>query len=161
MLLYIIGFSGAGKSTLARKLSVSWKIPAWDTDDLFCAKQGQSISDYVTKNGWLSFREKESEILRGTGEYDAGSLSSVYSYSGLIACGGGVVEMTENRDFLRSKSVLWLAPAWDVLLHRIHQSPADFCKDKSDAELWASYRYRLPLYRDCLRIKFPDKSTCG
>ncbi|HCM15860.1 MAG: shikimate kinase [Candidatus Cloacimonadales bacterium] len=150
MLLYIIGFSGAGKSTLVRQLSVSWHIPAWDTDQLFTEETGLSIAEYIKEYGWTSFREKESEILTGTPMLDTGS-PSICGYSGLIACGGGVVESVANRDFLRTRPVLWLAPIWNSLIASIHRSPSDFCKDKSDEDLWAEYRRRLPLYRDCLQ----------
>ena len=151
MLLYIIGFTGAGKSTLAKQLASSWGISAYDTDEMFCQKYRTSISAYVTKYGWPAFRERESKILLGTRDLKPGFPALGTGFEGIVACGGGIVELTQNRDFLRTRQILWLAPPWENLMQQIRMHGSAFAQGKSEAELYQEYARRLPLYRDCLR----------
>jgi shikimate kinase len=151
MLLYIIGFSGAGKSTLAQSLAQEWSIPALDTDLLFCQKHQTDIAEYVKQQGWQAFRQQETEILLGTRDFAPGFPSSYPGYRAIVACGGGIVEAPENRDFLLARRVLWLAPPWQTLFERISKQSSAFAAGKSEAELYQAYLRRLPLYRECLR----------
>lgn len=151
MLLYIIGFSRAGKSRLAQNLASSWQISAYDTDLVFCQEERTSIAEYVKENGWNAFRKRESEILMGSPSLELDSPSSnSTTCSGVVACGGGIVELAQNRDFLRSQRVLWLAPPLELLLSRIKLAPSAYFQGKSEAEIITEYHRRLPLYRDCL-----------
>lgn len=160
MKLYIIGFSGAGKSTLAQALAQNWQIDYIDIDTLCEQACGLSIADYVRQYGWESFRKLESRILHDTQkrstslEYAADGSEIHFKvhprYRGIVACGGGIVEVKRNRDFLKAQGLIWLNPPWKTILSRIKQNPSYFCNGKSDAELYQAYRRRCTLYKEIL-----------
>ncbi len=161
MLLYIIGFTRAGKSTFARKLAQGWRIPYWDTDEIFVNQEEQSIAEYTNKYGWNAFRERESEILVGIRSHSFGSrLLSQQGFRGVLACGGGIVESSQNRDLLKQERVLWLSPSWETLYRRIRETPSAITQGMSEPELWQLYQRRLPLYRECINgLVTPDSDS--
>lgn len=135
---------------MAQYLASSWQIPAYDTDLIFCEEASTSIAEYVKEHGWNAFRKRENEILMGSPSLEPDSPSSYSTCSGVVACGGGIVELALNREFLRSQRVLWLAPPLELLLYRISLAPSAYFQGKSEAEIITEYHRRLPLYRDCL-----------
>jgi shikimate kinase len=145
MLLYIIGFSRSGKSTLATQLAQSLSLPVFDTDAMIEQKCGQSIADIVESKGWDAFRRMEHEIL-----LELGTEMSPLSWSGLVACGGGIVELEANRDFLAKQGLIWLHQSWELLWPRLQASPSAICRGKSEAELKALYHHRNILYKDIM-----------
>jgi len=157
MQLYIIGFSGSGKSTLARQLASDLHIEALDTDDLIETEAGCSIAELVQTKGWDAFRELESKILLSMGTH-----MSPYSFSldgeangenrddTIIACGGGIVELAANRDYLKSKQVLWLNPPWQLISDRLQRCPSAICTGRSMQELNLLYHQRYPLYKEVM-----------
>lgn len=91
----LIGMPGSGKTTVAARLSELTGRPVLDTDELICAKTGLSIPEIFAGYGEAHFRSLETAVLR-----------EVTKESGkIIATGGGVVTVPENRDLLRQNGV--------------------------------------------------------
>lgn len=65
-----------------------------DADSVFKTVTSQSVAEFVRANGWPAFRAKESSILR--------SILNRYPRDAVISCGGGIVESSEAREFLRA-----------------------------------------------------------
>ncbi|MBQ3403798.1 MAG: shikimate kinase, partial [Oscillospiraceae bacterium] len=93
--IVLIGMPGCGKTTVARELSKRTDRPIYDTDDMIVEKAGMSIPEIFKSRGEAGFRALETEILR-----------KISAESGLIlATGGGVVTVPENRPLIRQNSV--------------------------------------------------------
>lgn len=155
MFLYIIGFSRAGKSTLAQSLAQSWNVPAYDTDRLIELECGQSIAEYVAAKGWDAFRTLESAILLKLGaDLSPVSISSP-AITAVVACGGGIVELAINREYLKLKRLVWLNPGWQIIYPRLKIQPSALSLDKSESELRQLYAQRYTLYKELI---FPWKN---
>lgn len=87
---YLIGMPGCGKSTVGRELALKLGRTFIDADDFFEELNGQTPADIIGTFGEQSFRRKESEVLQSI----TGSSHSV------VALGGGVVTVPENRAIL-------------------------------------------------------------
>lgn len=145
MLLYIIGFSRSGKSTLAKLLGLGKALPVYDTDQIIEQKCGASVAEIVDTQGWDAFRTIESEIL-----LELGTIQSPLSLSGFVACGGGIVELAANREYLARQRLLWLHQSWELLWSRLQMNPSAICFGKSESELKALYKHRNRLYKELI-----------
>jgi len=94
--IFLIGFRGSGKSALGKGAAEILNLKFIDLDEVFCEKFGE-ISEFVANNGWQEFREREAEILQ-----------NFAGFSGIIATGGGIVELAANREFLQNQSTIFL-----------------------------------------------------
>lgn len=93
--IILIGMPGCGKTTTAGYLAKLTGRDVVDTDDLVRERAGMNIPDFIGLHGEHSFRRLESEVLR-----------DVSKQSGkIIATGGGVVTIPENRPLIRQNSV--------------------------------------------------------
>lgn len=102
----LIGMPGAGKSFMGRRIANVHQLPFVDTDLLFKHRFGKSPEDYINEFGEDRFRVMESSI------YEEVSKES----GQVIACGGGVVEVPENLEYLRQNGVvIWVKRALDKL----------------------------------------------
>jgi shikimate dehydrogenase len=91
----LIGMPGCGKTTVAARLSELTGRPVFDTDELVYTRAGMPIPEIFEKFGEAGFRRLETEVLR-----------EVTKESGkIIATGGGVVTVPENRALLRQNGV--------------------------------------------------------
>lgn len=82
MNIALIAPRGAGKSKLSRKLSKKTGRLYLSTDQLVCYEAGgKTIKEIVETEGWLSFRNREYEILK--------KLTSMNHI--IIDCGGGIL----------------------------------------------------------------------
>ena len=149
----LVGMRGVGKSSIAHALCRAWG-PRWsmvDTDELLCERLGvDTCSQAVEALGWDEFRAVESVALADglaraqAVQRDASSLE----WRGLVlATGGGVVELPENRAALsRAAStmpVVWLQPTAGAHASDGHARPA-----YAGAESYAAVAARrAPLYR--------------
>jgi len=128
--IVLIGMPGSGKTTVGRILAVRTGRPFLDTDDLAADRAGIPVPDFLRQNGEPAFRRLESEILA-----DAASGSGR-----VLATGGGIVTVPENRKLLRRNSIA-------VFLDR---PPADLPTAgrplSQSRGVDALYRERLPLY---------------
>lgn len=92
--MYLIGFMGSGKSTCARKLGRDLGLPALDLDVYIKRQEGMSPKDIIQRFGEKHFRELEHKALM--------KVSKLSPH--IIACGGGIVELEENRAFLENEA---------------------------------------------------------
>lgn len=110
MILSLIGMPGSGKSTIGFHLAGTSGLPFYDTDKVFESSVGMTVSEYFQKFGETSFRKVESEILK--------EMSKIGS--GILATGGGVILVEENRLILRkSTNVVYLKCAPYQLYQRL------------------------------------------
>lgn len=93
--IYITGYMGAGKTTIGRVLSERLHIPVVDTDQKIEEKQGKLIRDIFAEEGENTFRQYESEMLR-----------SLPTSNLIITTGGGIVERTENRQWMKENGTV-------------------------------------------------------
>ena len=94
--IVLIGMPGAGKTTTGKRLARLLGRPFVDIDDEIALRCGQTAAQIIEQRGEDAFRKVETEV---TGD--------VCSRSGLVvACGGGVVTRSCNRDLLRQNGVV-------------------------------------------------------
>ncbi|MFA5561942.1 MAG: shikimate kinase [Eubacteriales bacterium] len=131
MNIVLIGMPGCGKSTTARYLSALTGRPMADTDTLVAEAAGMSIPALFERYGEAHFRALETDVLRRVSK-ESGQI---------IATGGGVVTVPENRDLIHQNSLC-------IFLERDKEQLA-----VADRPLSARvgidrlYEARLPLYR--------------
>ncbi|KAJ7287303.1 shikimate kinase-domain-containing protein, partial [Mycena rebaudengoi] len=92
--IVLIGMRGVGKTTLATLAAraLGWEL--MDTDTVFEQQHRTSIAQFVDSRGWDAFRRTESNILH--------DLLQTHLTGKVIACGGGVVELEQNRSLLQA-----------------------------------------------------------
>ncbi|MBW1976155.1 MAG: shikimate kinase [Deltaproteobacteria bacterium] len=113
--LALIGYRCTGKSTVGRLLASLLSYRFVDMDEVLADRTGTSIDSLVRKHGWLFFRNMESELLR-----ELSSLPRI-----VVATGGGIVELEENRRILKKKFfVVWLEASPEVIKKRLINDPA-------------------------------------
>lgn len=94
--IILIGMPGCGKSTVARYLGERTGRAVVDIDREIVKVIGMDIPSYFAQFGEGAFRTVETQVLR-----------AACAESGkIIATGGGVVTMPENRDLLRQNGVV-------------------------------------------------------
>ncbi|SFN07362.1 shikimate kinase [Thermodesulforhabdus norvegica] len=95
----LVGYRATGKTTLGALVArrINWSFV--DMDEMLTGRFGMSISSWVSKHGWDSFRKQESALLQ--------ELSQKRNL--VVATGGGIVEDPKNRTLLRNAFfVFWL-----------------------------------------------------
>lgn len=90
--IILVGYMGCGKSTIGIKLSYRLQQPFLDTDKMIENKQDKTISDIFAQLGEESFRQMETDTIRGL-------LDEKRWY--VIATGGGLCMREENRKILK------------------------------------------------------------
>lgn len=96
--IYLIGPRASGKTTLGQRLAQRLNRPFVDLDARFVEVRGETIAALVEREGWDAFRQAEAAILAETA-----------AQKGLVvATGGGVVLLPENRARLAKGLVLYL-----------------------------------------------------
>ncbi len=139
--VFLIGPRGSGKSSVARLLAARLSLPARDTDILAEQAAGMSVADFVAAKGWPAFRELERAAL-----LEAAALG------GVIATGGGIVLLPENRAFMREQGrVFYLRAPLRVLSARLARTPRPDLRPAlttldPEVELAAVLAERAPLY---------------
>ena len=142
--LYLIGYRGTGKSTVARVVAARLGRPWCDADQLLEQTHGKSIRQIFADEGEAGFRAKEAAILQG--------LST--RTTSVIATGGGVVLLPENRALLKQGHVVWLQAAPEAIWRRL-QADAATAERRPNlaqggmAEIEQLLTQREPFYREC------------
>lgn len=144
----LIGLRGSGKTSLGKRLAKELGFSFADTDEIIQNRLNQTVSAYVSENGWEAFRDREEEILLEMPENNA-----------IISCGGGIVLRERNRELLkRSFFTVFLDIPVPELVRRLQkdtkpeQRPA--FTDKSLAEeMQELYDKRIALYLEACSFR--------
>lgn len=140
--LFLVGPRACGKTTLARELALRLGWQAADTDQWLLERTGASVADLVRAEGWEGFRRREAAALR-----------AVARARTVVATGGGMVLLPENRVFMRETGlVLYLEAPAAVLCERLRRAPEAAQRPSLTGqglleEVAAVVRERAPLYR--------------
>ena len=111
--IVLVGPMGCGKTTVGRKLSRKLNQDFFDTDHEIINKTGVSIDHIFDIEGEEGFRRRESEVLE--------SLCDMNNI--VIATGGGVVLLPQNRLVLKNTGVvIYLSSSVEQLLRRTAKS---------------------------------------
>lgn len=143
MPLFLIGPRGCGKTTLARELALylGWKMI--DTDQSIREQSGLTVAELVEKEGWAGFRRREAAALR-----------AATAPGTVIATGGGMVLLPENRKFLHTAGrVFYLEASVHTLCERLRRSPEKAQRPSLTGqglveETAEVLRERVPLYKE-------------
>lgn len=110
--LFLLGMMGSGKSTLGKALAQFLDMPFIDMDRQIENRTDKSIVQIFREEGEAFFRQKESELLA---ELASDPMPKI------VATGGGVVCLPQNRDCLRKMPCLFLDVPMDILAERLEK----------------------------------------
>ncbi|ACS86697.1 MULTISPECIES: shikimate kinase AroL [Musicola] len=111
--IFMVGARGCGKTTVGGKLAQALGYEFVDTDIFMQETSGMTVADVVTSEGWPGFRRRESEALQ-----------RVSRPNRVIATGGGMVLLEQNRRFMHDEgTVIYLLAPVAELAHRLEASP--------------------------------------
>jgi shikimate kinase len=145
MNLVLIGYRGTGKTSVAQRLGLLLASPWIDADVEIELRAGKSIRAIFDDDGEAHFRQLESTVLADLLARDGQ----------VIAAGGGVVVLPENRALLARATVVWLTADVDIILARITADPAtrhrrpNLTTAGGRDEIAQLLAQREPLYRQC------------
>lgn len=145
--LALIGPMGAGKSTLAASLGDLLGLRVRDLDREIEAASGDTIACLFERFGEAHFRAQENAMLD----------SLLVSEAQVIACGGGVVLASRNRELLAANAfVVWLDAPLELLERRLRDSDSRPLLREPDlgARLAQLAAQRDPLYAEVADLKF-------
>ncbi len=138
--LYLVGMMGAGKSTVGRLLARRLKLRFVDADQEIESRCGVKIPVIFEIEGEAGFRAREAQVLAALAALDGI----------VLATGGGVVLLEENRRLLAARgTVVYLCATPEHLYERVRQDRNRPLLAIGDplARLRELYAARDPLYR--------------
>ncbi len=94
--VFLVGPMGAGKTTIGRHLATELSLPFIDTDQEIEDRSGADIPWIFDVEGEEGFRKREQRVLSDACE----------STPAVIATGGGMVVLEENRRLMRGSGVV-------------------------------------------------------
>ena len=113
--IFLVGPRGCGKTTVGLELARACHRQFVDTDHWLQEHAGQTIAEIVEKEGWESFRARETA-----------ALEAVTAPATVIATGGGIILAEYNRQFLREKGiVIYLCAPVSTLVGRLEAFPEE------------------------------------
>ena len=149
--IYLIGYRGTGKSTVAplvaKRLGAPWS--ALDLDIELEARAGRSITRVFEEEGEAGFRERERLLLEEVAAFERR----------VVATGGGIIGMRENRDRLRCGFVVWLTAVPESISRRLDldhatiRSRPNLTARGGLEEIRELLAAREPYYRELARLK--------
>lgn len=108
---YLTGMMGTGKTTIGELLALNLKLPFTDLDKKIEEKCKRTIADLFLTENENYFRKLESITLHDS------------SLSGVVSCGGGILELKRNCDYLMDAGiVIFLHTSTDEIYRRIIKS---------------------------------------
>lgn len=136
-IIFLIGFMGVGKTTTGKKLANSLSLDFIDTDEMIEKKHSCSVVEYFEKNGELSFRKEEREILLDI---------TKRNNQAIISVGGGLPCFKDNMEIMNQNgtTVYLQRPSKELfqrLLQGRHKRP--LIAGMSDDELLAFIASKL------------------
>ncbi len=112
MNLILIGYRCTGKTTVGKNLALKLQKTFVDADSVLVETYGVTISEIVETQGWDSFRDKETVVLKTICSKD----------NHVIATGGGAILRNENVDIMKNNStVIWLRASEEAIMQRMSQ----------------------------------------
>lgn len=145
--IYLIGPRASGKTTLGHGLARALKARFIDTDTSVARRLGCSIADYVAAHGWDAFRLEEHAALEDVVSSTKGCGLAI------IATGGGIVLLGENRNLLRQTGTcLYIETSVEDMVQRLSRNPAHAQRPSLTGqdirdEVAQVFAAREPLYR--------------
>ena len=148
--LVLVGFMGSGKSSVGRILSSLTGFALVDTDTLVAQEAGKSIPAIFKQQGEEHFRALETKVLH----------SLVGRIGLIVATGGGVITVAENRKILPEIGpVVWLDADTEHLYQRVKHSKRPLLQTADPRRTVEElYRARKPLYRQAATLRI-DSGT--
>ena len=144
--IFLIGFMGVGKTYLGEKLAEKLNLDFSDLDREIEKEAELDVNDIFKLKGEKIFRELEAGILKN------------WNKPGIISTGGGIIELQENRDIIKTKKTIWLNPSWQIIRSRILNSYRPLALERSEDELYKLWDQRKELYKQCADIEFTKSS---
>ena len=144
--IFLIGFMGVGKTYLGERLAEKLNLDFSDLDREIEKEAELDVNDIFKLKGEKIFRELEAGILRK------------WDKPGIISTGGGIIELQENRDIIKTKKTIWLNPSWQIIRSRILNSYRPLALERSEDELYKLWDQRKELYKQCADIEFTKSS---
>ena len=137
----LVGLMGAGKTTLGKVLARKLGFVFVDSDHEIESQTGVRIADIFEIEGEAAFRVREHKML-----------TQLISQPNIVlATGGGIVLLTENRTLLKAhRPVIYLCAQPEKLWERTRHDRARPLLQTADpkAKLRQLYAERDPLYRE-------------
>ncbi len=137
--IILIGYRGTGKSVVAKELEAKTGRRSISIDQKIENEFG-SINNIVKNSGWDKFRQIETEMIM-----------SIDLENGIVDCGGGIIEKSENIKMLKSKgTIFWLKASLSVIEKRLIDKtnrPALTAKGDFLQEIADILKKRKPLYK--------------
>jgi len=143
--LILVGMMGSGKTTMGRALSKNLHKAFADSDEEIQKRTGVNIPHIFDIEGETGFRLRETAILCDLVKRD----------NIVLATGGGVVLMEQNRALLKQNGiVIYLRASVNDLWHRTRHDRNRPLLQTSDpyGTLMGLYQQRDPLYREVADI---------
>ncbi|WEV44843.1 shikimate kinase [Streptococcaceae bacterium ESL0687] len=145
MAIILLGFMASGKTTLGKKLAEELDLAYIDLDQEIEKELGMTISEYFKEAGEESFRKIENQLLRDLSDQEA-----------ILATGGGIVELSSNRDILRTNNQnIYLAADFSDLYQRIaadKNNVRPLFLNNSKGDLEEIYQRRCPFYSNLAHL---------
>jgi len=143
--LFLCGFSGAGKTTLGDKLSKSAEFQVLDLDEEIYNRMGSGhdhLGEYIEEIGLEEFRKDEIDMLK--------LLDQNFKENYLIILGGGALETSEVRDFIKAQDgkLIHLESDFEQCWERLKKTNNRPLVKKGENFMRDLYSKRLPLYNE-------------
>lgn len=138
---------GAGKTYYGTLLNQEKGVNFLDTDKLLEKRFSLTISEYFALYGESAFRIEEGRLLA---ELDAIASESLT----VIAAGGGVVTVEQNRKQIQASTALkiYLYRSWDILYERIKDTNRPLVTNVKKEELFKLWFKRHHWYKQVADI---------
>jgi len=152
--IFLIGMRGAGKTTTMKWAATVLDWPCIDLDEELERVIGTPIADMVNERGWDEFRKEERILLL--------RMMKEKPYRHIFSCGGGVVELVENRSALKDHRkqgglvVMITRPIENILEYLGRDKTRPAYKADMPENVW---QRRKPWYEDCSNYIFSGSSA--
>ena len=154
--IILVGMPGSGKSTLGVLLASALSYRFLDTDALIEQRQGRTLQDIVDREGYLTLRKIEEELLL-----------SLRLERHVVATGGSAVYSSRAMAHLKENGVIvFLHVELESLKKRIHNFGQRGIAKGPDQTFEALFQERFPLYQKvadltCDNTRLSPEEACG
>ncbi len=131
---------GSGKTTVGQALAELTEQPLMDLDQIIEQQAAMPISTIFKDYGEAYFRQLEHDALIQTNEHD-----------GIVSTGGGIIERTDNREWLKDKQVIFLDTPWSAIVERLKYDKTRPLWQQGLAEKERLFNQRQPFYEEVSR----------